>query len=110
MQNFMDIMFLTIKARKYDLEFPMHHRVFDLHSIAQGKYADLHDGFLIKEDYSGMNLPSVLNFVGMVDDRGDHNALEDAKMTAEAFNRIIYGKGIFPEYEKFEIPEYLKKG
>ena len=56
-----------------------------------------------------MNLKKILAFCGMEDERGYHNALEDCKIEAECFNRLIYGKNLFPEYSKFEIPEYLKK-
>ena len=56
-----------------------------------------------------MNLTEVLKFVGMVDNRKDHNALEDVKLTAECFYRIIYGKNLFSEFEVFFIPDYLKK-
>ena len=105
-----DVGFLDIKARKYGLKKPFHFRSFDLHSIAQAKYYELNGRFLIKGEYSNMGLKEVLKFVGMEDTRGAHNALEDAKLTAEAFSRIVYGKGILSEYEKFPIPDYLKQG
>jgi len=108
-QNFMDMAFIWNRCSMYGLDHEMHFRAFDLHSVAQEKYSEIHDGFLIDGDHSGMNLSKILEFVGMVDDRGIHNALEDAKIEAEAFNRITQGKGLFPEYKGFEIPEYLKK-
>ena len=63
----------------------------------------------MEEDHSNMGLPNVLKFCGMEDNRQDHNALEDCKLTAECFSRLTEGKGIFPEYEKYPIPEYLIK-
>ena len=106
-----DVGFLEIKAKKYGLEMPFHFRSFDLHSIAQTKYYDLHKEFLIRknEDYSGMNLTNILKFCGIEDNRKAHNALEDAKLTAECFSRLIYGKNLFQEYAKYEIPEVLRK-
>ena len=56
-----------------------------------------------------MNLTEVLKFVGMQDNRIMHNALEDVKLTAECFYRIIYGKNLFAEFKEFQIPSYLKK-
>jgi len=56
-----------------------------------------------------MGLKNILNFCGMQDNREVHNALEDCKLTAECFLRIIYKRNLFPEYAKFPIPEYLKK-
>ena len=106
-----DVAFLKIKAQKYGLEIPFNYRAFDLHSIAQKTYFDLNKKFLIEkeEDHSGMNLTNVLKICGIVDPRGNHNALEDAKLTAECFSRLVYGKNLFPEYNKYPVPEDLIK-
>lgn len=116
--------FLRHKARKYfdtDPFWPNNHRPFDLHSIAQVKFFELNGKFLTKEDNnSGMGLGSILKFCGIEDERKKlkegvitkgkpHNALEDAKLTAECFNRLMFGKSLFPEYSKFEILQELKK-
>jgi len=104
-----DLGFIWVKARKYELEIPFHHRAYDLHSIASLKYFQLNNKFLINKDHSDMGLKNILNFCGIQDNRGVHNALEDCKLTAECFSRLIYKKNLFPEYNKFLIPEYLKK-
>ena len=115
-----DMALLVIKANKYGLKFPMHHRAFDLHSMAQEKYVQLNKKLLFKDNRSDMDLSNVLAFCGIPDERmqikegkiakkgNPHNALEDAKMTAECLSRIIYGKPLLDEYKKFKIPEYLK--
>jgi DNA polymerase III epsilon subunit-like protein len=104
-----DVAFLKIKVRKYGLKKEFHHRNFDLHSIAQSKYFELNKKFLVEEDHSAMGLSKILEFVGMEDNRKIHNALEDCKLTAECFTRLMIGKKIFPEYAKFNIPTELKK-
>lgn len=119
-----DESFLRIKSLKYlkkDPFWPNYHRAFDLHSIAQMKFFDINKKFLIKEDHSDMSLSKILELCGLEDRRvsvkdGEitregkpHNALEDAKLTAECFSRLIYGKNLFPEYAKFKIPEELRK-
>lgn len=116
-----DLGFIMLKARKYNLKIPFHHRAFDLHSIAQMKYHIIKNEFMFKENHSDMNLPHILEFCGIKDKRrqvggdkllvegGEHNALEDCKLTGEAFSRIVYGKGLFDEFKNFEIPGYLKK-
>lgn len=103
-----DYGFLEFNARRYGLNFPVHHRCFDLHSIAQLKYAALHGNFLIKENHSDMGLTNILEFVGMKDNRKAHNALEDAKLTAECFSRLVYGRNLIEEYSQFKVPDYLK--
>jgi DNA polymerase III subunit epsilon len=103
-----DWSFLNIKAKKYKLDFPFHHRSYDLHSIVQLRYFQLKKRFLIKQDMSDMGLSKILIFVGMKDNRKEHNALEDARLTAECFSRIVFGKNLISMYNKFTIPPYLK--
>jgi len=117
--------FLRKKMLKYFKEdpfWPDFHRAFDLHTIAQVKFFELNGKFLTKEDNnSDMGLKNILKLCGMNDERRavregkisregkPHNALEDAKLTAECFSRLMYGKNLFPEFSKFEIPKELKK-
>lgn len=103
----LDVEFLTKKARDYNLDYPFHHRTFDLHSVAQTRYHQIKGKFLFKQGYSDLGTANILKFVGMEDPRKAHNALEDAKLIAEAFTRIIHGKNLLPEFSKFKIPEYL---
>ncbi len=107
-----DLVFLEIKAKKYGLDKQFHFRAFDTHSITQTRFFDLNKKFLIRgeEDFSGMDLTNVLKFCGFPEDpRKSHNALEDAKLTAECFLRLMFGKNLFPEYAEFKIPRELKK-
>ncbi|MFA5173992.1 MAG: 3'-5' exonuclease [Candidatus Pacearchaeota archaeon] len=115
-----DYTFLYLKSKKYNLQFPFGHRTIDLHVIAAMKYFQIRGEFLIENGNSKMNLPKILEFCGMEDTRVQvkdnkvvkegkpHNALEDAKLEAECFSRLLLGKGMFEEYSKFQIPEYLK--
>lgn len=104
-----DVGWLHVRLNKYNLEMPFRHRSFDLHSIAQAKFHDVHSKFLIHENHSEMSLMKVLEFCGIQDPRNTHNALEDCKLTAECFSRLIYGKNLFSEYSQFPIPEYLRR-
>jgi len=108
-QNFFDTMFLSQRARKYGLEVPFGWRSLDLHTIASIKYKEIKGEFIIRQGHSAMGLSDTLKFVGMKDERGAHNALEDAKLEAEVFSRLVYGKNLIEEFNKFEIPEYLIK-
>ena len=116
-----DYSFLKIKAKKYSLDFPFPYKCFDLHSIAAIKYYEINGRFFINEDNeSGMNSSAIFEFCGIPDQRirlkkGEiakegtpHNGLEDAKIEAECFYRLIYGKNLLPEFEQFSIPPYLK--
>ena len=104
-----DITFLELKAIKYGLDIPFKYKAFDSHTIAQTICHKIHGRFLFKDGRSKFSLGEILEFVGMEDNRQAHNALEDCKLTAECFSRLIYGKNLFQEYSQFEIPEVLKK-
>ena len=116
-----DYGFLTLKSKQYNLKFPFNHRTFDLHVFAVMKYFEINGKIPIEEGKSSFNLSKVLEFCGMEDKRirlkdkevikngSPHNGLEDAKLEAECLSRILYGKGLFAEYGKFNIPNYLKK-
>lgn len=115
-----DQVMLEMKGKKYGLSIPFYFRSFDLHSVAQTVHQKLNGEFLIKGDKSQMSLGEILNFCGMEDNRTEvkgneivkeglpHNALTDAKLTAECFSRLLYGKGLFPEFSQYKIPEYLE--
>lgn len=123
--TFLDHNFLSIKARKYCIKIPFAFRAFDLHSMAQAFYYRDKGEFLLEKNekgiISGMSLPKIMELCGLEDDRiqlrgsevikegKPHNALEDAKIEAECLSRMLHGKNLFPEYEKFPVPENLKK-
>lgn len=126
-----DVGFLEKKSTKYELHniravgtpdsFPLPYRSFDLHAIAQAVHMMIHGELLMKDNRSDMGLGNVLKMCGIEDHRkkiesgkivkegAPHNALEDAKLTGEAFYRLMYGKNLLPEFKKFPVPEYLKK-
>lgn len=115
-----DYSFISLKAKKYGLNFPFKHRSFDLHVIASLRYNQIKGNFLFEKGESGMNLSKVLSFCGLEDNRillengkvkkegKPHNALEDAKLEAECFSRLVYGRGLLEDFSKYEVPEYLR--
>jgi len=128
-----DVGFLEAKSTKYELHniravggpeaFPFPYRNFDLHVVAQTVYHRIKGEFLWKKETnaSDMGLSNILEFCGIGDHRrkvhngkivqegAAHNALEDAKLTGEAFSRLIYGKNLLEEFREFAVPEYLLK-
>lgn len=107
-----DMSFFWVRREKYGLNRPFGYRAFDLHTIAQLKFYELNKKFSINEEKgkSDLDLSNILKFCGFPEDpRKAHNALEDAKLTAECFSRLIYGKKLFPEYTEFKISEELQK-
>jgi hypothetical protein len=46
----------------------------------------------------------VMVYCGIPEEPTPHNALTGAKAHAEVISRLLYGKKLLPEFEKFEIP------
>ncbi len=103
-----DLGFIEIRAEKYGLDFPIQHRTYDLHTLAESRYEKVYGEILFKNGKSEMGLPQILEFVGMKDERGKHSALEDCRLEAECISRLKFGRRLFLEYSKFKIPGYLK--
>jgi len=119
-----DMQFIAIKSRKNNVEVTTPYRTIDLHAVASLKYYQIHSQFLLSADKqkSNMDFTNVLKLCGMKDPRisidmktnkvlqegTPHNALEDAKMTAECFSRIVYGKELLKEFNSQPIPDCLK--
>jgi len=127
MRNFLcqnpqfDVGFFEVKSNKYGLRRTFNFRAFDMHTLAQAKFFNLNNEFMVSRDSSDMHLTNILKFCGIKDNRrivvkgeviqegNPHNALEDCKLTGECFSRIMEGKNMFKEYSNSEIPEELKK-
>ncbi|HRY60539.1 MAG TPA: 3'-5' exonuclease [Patescibacteria group bacterium] len=104
-----DYAFMKTKADKYGLSLPFSYRCMDLYTVAHLKYFDLKKDFLFKNGHSDFGLSKTLELCGMIDNRKEHNALEDAKLEAECFSRLVYGKGLLKEYAGIPVPEILKR-
>ena len=118
-----DIAYLGVKSRKHKVKLYLS-APLDLHTIAAAKYYSINKKFSLKQDGSASNfsLGNILAFCGIKDERikvnnatkqiikegTPHNALEDCKLTAECFSRIVYGKELFEEFKGQSIPDYLR--
>ncbi len=92
-----------------------------MHGFAAMKYFQVHGKFYLENGKSKLNLANVMEFCGMKDTRiqlkdknvvkegTPHNGLEDAKLEADCLSRILFGKGLFKEFDHFKVPWYLRK-
>jgi DNA polymerase III epsilon subunit-like protein len=53
---------------------------------------------------SALNLDAVLNYCGIPDEPEPHNALTGALCHAEVTSRLLYDRGLLPEFAQFPIP------
>jgi DNA polymerase III epsilon subunit-like protein len=99
-----DTGFLLAEAVRSDLGYPFAHRVVDTYSLAWMYLIQAGKSIPQKDGRSGIDSDFVFTYVGISEERGEHNALEDAKLTAEAISRLVYGKQLLEEYKEFPIP------
>jgi len=118
-----DMSFIQNKCIRYGIHDKFRkitgQRTIDLHTIANLIYKDKYGEFKTEKGKSSMSLSSILEFCGLKDERREmeggevvkegkpHNALEDCKLEAECYFRLVHGKNLFEEYSKFKIPEHL---
>ena len=99
--------FLKASFKRYNI--PWNYNVITLdiraiwyaHSLKSKHPLKMRNGKII------VNFDAVLAYVGLPSEPKPHNALTGAKLEAEAFSRLIYGRQLLPEYVEFRIPEYV---
>ncbi len=98
--------FLKASCERYNIDWPLSYRTVDLHSLCYAHY--LKRGLSPPEkDKNNLNTDAILKYVGLPSQPKPHHALTGAKMEAEAFSRLMYGKNLLNEFKKYPIPDYL---
>ena len=87
-------------------DWPFAHRTIDTHTLAWMHMVKrgLTPPIDVEKHRSALNLDAVLLYCGIPEEPTPHNALTGAKSHAEVISRLLYGKKLLPEFEKFEIP------
>lgn len=95
--------FLNDSLARASIGWHFSFRTLDLHSMA---YMDaIKRGIEIprKNDRSDLSLDAIMTYLGLPEEPKPHYALNGAKYEAEAFSRILFGKGLLPEFAKYPI-------
>jgi DNA polymerase III epsilon subunit-like protein len=101
---FFDIFFIQMAAERGRLDFPLAHRIVDLHSVCYFHMIRRAIEPPIKNKRTDLNSDTVMEYVGIPREPKPHKALNGAKWEAEAFSRLFYEKSLFPEFTNFAIP------
>lgn len=99
--------FLITSLQRCGIKYIVGHRTIDLHSLCYSHYLKRGLNPPIKDGRTNLNLDKILNYVGLPEEPKPHNALTGAKSEAEALSRLIYGRSLLAEFEKYQIPNYL---
>jgi len=95
--------FLQYTAYRYHINWPLAHRIIDLHSVAYFHMKRKGIEPPQKNSHSALSLDGILTYVGMQKEPHPHNALTGAKLEAEAFSRLFNEKPFFDEYKTIPI-------
>ncbi|MFZ2038790.1 MAG: 3'-5' exonuclease [Minisyncoccia bacterium] len=100
--------FLRFAAERAKLNWPLAHRSIDVHSVcyAHMKLRGIEPPVANKR--SDLNSTKIQEYVGIPEEPHPHNALNGAKVAAEALSRLLNNKKLLPEFEQYEIPWLLK--
>ena len=102
--------FLMNAINAHELDWPFGYRVLDLHTLFYTHILEKDPKDIPIEKWDvGFGSDLVHQYVGLFIEPKPHNGLTGAKMEAEAFSRLIHGKNLLKEFEKYKIPEHLKK-
>ncbi len=96
-----DRSFILEAVKEYRLEWPFGIHIVDVHGLFYShllKTDELKPGY--RTEYS---LDHILVYLGLPKEPFPHNALTGAKVTAEAISRLVLGKNLLKEFEKYPI-------
>lgn len=101
--------FLKASLEKYGINWSPGHRTEDLHSLCYAHHMTLGLKPPVKNGRTDLDHDKTLNYVGLHAEPRPHNALVGAKMEAEAFSRLIYGKPLLDEFKEYAVPDYCRR-
>ncbi len=99
--------FIKDSAKRHNLKYNLGDRTVDLHTLVYTHHITRGISVPIKKGRTDIDSNKIFDYVGPPHEPFPHNALTGAKMEAEAFSRLIYGKSLFQEYSQNKIPGYL---
>lgn len=98
--------FLKTACEREGIAWELAHRTIDTHTLAWMHMVThgLVPPIDVEHKRSALNLDAVLNYCGIEDEPEPHNALTGALSHAEVISRLLYGKKLLPEFERYPIP------
>lgn len=101
--------FMEESLRRTQLDFRLNHDWFDLRDACKSMVMYHAVEAPQFNGYESYKLDAILPFVGMPPEPAQHDALNGAKLEAEAFSRLLHGRILFEEYAQYPIPEFLRR-
>jgi DNA polymerase III epsilon subunit-like protein len=99
-----DWYFLRYTALRNHLDWPLAHRTIDTHSLCYLHMLKAGVTPPFKNGRTDLNSAKIQQYIGIPEEPKPHNALNGAKVAAEALSRLLYDKKLLPEFENNPIP------
>ncbi|MFA5764255.1 MAG: exonuclease domain-containing protein [archaeon] len=96
--------FIHSSALKIHLDWPFAYRTIDQHSLCYMHMTKRGITPPVLNNRTDLNSDTIMQYVGIPAEPHPHNALNGAKVAAEAISRLLYDKKLLPEFERYDIP------
>lgn len=95
--------FLNDSFARAHIGWHFSYRTLDLNSMAYMDMVKKNVAVQQKNNRADLNSDTIFKYVGIPEEPKPHHGLNGAKYEAEAFSRLLYGKNLLPEFEKYPI-------
>ena len=99
-----DTSFIVAAAERSHLNFSIPYRIIDLHSVCFAHMLWKGEKPPIVNNRSNLNSDLIMKYVGIPPEIHPHEAINGARIEAEAFSRLLYNKPFYESYRAFRIP------
>jgi DNA polymerase III epsilon subunit-like protein len=96
--------FIHNTALRAHLDWPFASRTIDQHSLCFMHMIKKGITPPVLNNRTDLNSDKIMKYVGIPAEPHPHNALNGAKIAAEAISRLLYDKKLLPEFEIYSIP------
>jgi DNA polymerase III epsilon subunit-like protein len=96
--------FLHRTADRYHLEWPFAFRSLDQHSVCYTHMVKRGITPPVSHNRSDLNSDKIMTYVGIPAEPRPHNALNGAKIAAEALSRLLYDRNLLSDFKDQPIP------
>lgn len=99
-----DVNFIIKGAHRNHIDVSLPKRIIDLHSIVY--FHMIQRGLTppLYNNRSDLNSDRIMEYAGITPEERPHKAINGARIEAEAFSRLFFGKHLYPEYKENPVP------
>ncbi len=98
--------FVRAACGRAHLAYDLPYRTLDTHTLCYMHmvHRGVEPPLDVQHRRTNLDLDAILNYCGIPEEPHPHNALTGAKCHAEVASRLLYGKGLLPEFSQYPLP------